>query len=348
MARLRVLLLGCGYIAQAEHIPNWRNSRRGELVGIVDPRAELAREAGDVLGVPWFTHVERALDQCPCDAVHICTPAEIHLPLIRLAMQAGKHVLCEKPLAPSSTEAAEAGAVARQTGLVLMVGYPRVFDTDLTEVGERMRRGDLGRIVGVQSIWKLSLPPVYEGIGSWPRTTLAPQDLTGAGYLRHHLMDESIHHLNLFRRWLGNLIQVDVVQNAGSLWHVTMTFAGGIPVWHTYVSPITHGEEFWVYGEGGAMYARPWSPHFPWSYGYCEFTRRDSSEVVIPTLARQNPYLAQINEFAKSVAENRPPMTEAADAVEDIRMVERIVAAAAAREASTGTRGASGGGKGQA
>ena len=326
MPELRVLLAGCGYIAQAEHIGNWALSRKGKLVGVVDTREELARQTGETLGLPWFTDLERALGLCDCEAVHVCTPANSHPALIRLAAKAGRHVLVEKPLAMDSKGAAEAVQAAQNARVVMMVGYPRIFDSDLIEMGRRIARSDLGNIIGVASVWKLCLPPVYEAIGHWPRTYLPPQEMRGAPLLRHRLLDESVHHLNLFRKWLGDAIRVDAVHTAGPLWHITLTFGRGVPAWHTNASQVAHGEEFWVYGEEGCYYATPWSPHFPWSFGHSRISRRGHQDVVFPTLARQNPYRAQLDEFVASITEQRKPVTDGADAVEDIRLVERIVA----------------------
>ena len=326
MAKLRVLLIGCGYIAQAEHIGNWTQSRKGKLVGVVDTREGLARQTGETLGIPWFTDAGQALHDCDCDAVHICSTANSHPDLIRLAARAGRHVLVEKPLANDSRAAADALQAARNARVVVMVGYQRVFDSDLIELGRRIARGELGNIIGVASVWKLSLPPVYEAIGQWPRTYQPFKEMKGAPLLRHRLLDQSIHHLNLFRKWLGDAVRVDAVQSAGPLWHITLTFGRGIPAWHTNASQVAHGEEFWVYGEEGCYYATPWSPHFPWTFGYSQVTRRGTGEVVIPAVARKNPYLAQIDEFASSIEEHRTPLADAMDAVEDIRLVERIVA----------------------
>jgi predicted dehydrogenase len=325
MRPLRILLIGCGYIAQAEHIPSWTQSPSGRLIGVADRREGLAQEIGERLAVPWFTDPDAALAACDCDAVHICTPPETHPSLIRSAAKAGRHILVEKPLAVDSAAASAVAADARAARVVCMVGYHRLFDTDFAELGRRIHVGDLGQLQGIQSVWKLSLPPVWPGRDTWPRTTLAPPGMAGAALLRHLFLDQSIHHLSLIRRWAGEVVRVESVQRAGSLWHVTLTFAGDLPVWHTLAGPIGHGEEIRVYAEEGIYDASPWSPHFPWTFGSSRFARK-TGEVIIPALARINPYGAQAEEFVAAVREGRAPAADAGDAVEDIRLVERIVA----------------------
>jgi predicted dehydrogenase len=324
-SELRVMIIGCGYIAQAEHIPNWRHSNLGNIVAVVDIRESLARQIGTRLGVPSFTDAATALDTCECDIVHICTPPHSHVTLIELAAQHGKHVLVEKPLAVDSEDAARAVRAARAAKVNLMVGYPRVFDTDFHFVEEQITKGCLGNIVWMQSIWKLSLPPVYLKMASEPRTLGEFEEGTPAA-LQARLLEESIHHLSLFQRWLGAPARVEFVLNAGKLWHVCLTFNGAIPVWHTNTGPIGHGEELWVYGEEQAIYARPWSPHFPWTYGHCEVRVQSNGKTVIPALARRNPYLLMLEEFVASIQEDRPPMLDPAEAVRDIALIERIVA----------------------
>jgi len=326
-SKLSVMIIGCGYIAQAEHIPNWRHSNLGNIVAVVDIRESVARQIGTKLGVPYFTDFATALDSCDCDIVHICTPAETHVALIELAAQHGKHVLVEKPLAVDLESATRAVRAAQVAKIKLMVGYPRVFDTDFHFVEEQITKGYLGNIVWMQSIWKLSLPPVYVKIAPAPRTLTYGkfEDGTPAA-LQAIFLEESIHHLNLFQRWLGVPTSVETVLNAGKLWHVCLIFNGAIPVWHTNTGPIGHGEELWVYGEEQTIYARPWSPHFPWTYGHCEVWVQSNGKTVIPALARRNPYLLMLEEFVASIQEDRPPMLDPAEAVRDIALIERIVA----------------------
>jgi predicted dehydrogenase len=322
--KLCVMMLGCGYIAQAEHIPNWLQSNLGTIVAVVDIREGLARRVGCELGVPFFSDAETAFDACECDMVHICTTADSHVALIELAAQRGKHALVEKPLALDSKAAARAIEAARVAKVKLMVGYPRVFDTDLLFVEQQIKEGNLGNVVWAQSVWKLSLPPVYLNIAPAPRMMAAFEEGTPAA-LQVRFLEESIHHLNLFRRWLGPLASVETVLNTDKLWHVCLTFDGAIPVLHTNSSPIGHGEELWVYGEEQIIHARPWSPHFPWSFGHCEVRAQSNGDVMIPALARRNPYLSIVEEFVASIHEDRPPAPDPGEAVDDILIVEQIV-----------------------
>jgi predicted dehydrogenase len=324
MRKIPVLMIGCGYISQAEHIPNWRVSPSGTIVAVVDAREEMARAVGEDVGVPWFTDVPTALDQSECEAVHICTPAKTHVALIEQAVKRGLHVIVEKPLAENPEDAQRAVDAARAARVVLMVGYNRLLDVDLGQLEKWIKGGDIGRVFGVQSVWKTSQPSVYRRLTGLPRTTLMPEGVSAVEILKYRMREESIHHLNLFQRWLGKSPQVEVVLENLPLWHVSFTFGESIPVWHTNAGPVGQGEEIWAYGDGGYAYARPWSPHFPWTFGYSELVTRRDGTAHEPALARVNSYALLLEEFTASIREQRPPAIDPESAIEDLRLVESI------------------------
>lgn len=336
MKKNRVLIIGCGYISQAEHIPNWRLSPTGAIGAVVDAREEAARAVGDDLGVPWFTNVETALKESACEAVHICTPAKTHVPLIEQALSRGLHVIVEKPLAENPADALRVVNAALETGLVLMVGYNRLFDVDFCQMGKWIKGGSIGRIFGIQSIWKNSLPSVYRKITALPRTTLMPEGSSLVENLKYRMREESIHHFSLFQNWLGKPLRVETVLGNPPLWHVSLTFDESIPVWHTNTGPTGQGEEIWVYGEEGYAYVRPWSPHFPWTFGHSELVTRRDGATHQPALARVNPYSILIEEFTACIREKRRPAIDPQSAVEDLRLVDRIAEVFARSQQSRG------------
>src|ERR1700721_4664706 len=86
----------------------------GEVTGVAGRTAEAARKFADGLGIEHATgNYEDLLADPELDAVHICTPNELHFPMAQAAMKAGKHVLCENPLASTIAEAKAMIALAR-------------------------------------------------------------------------------------------------------------------------------------------------------------------------------------------------------------------------------------------
>jgi predicted dehydrogenase len=114
------------------------------------------------------------------DAVVVATPVSTHTPLTREALLAGKHVLLEKPIAASSAEATELGALAAQRGLVLMVGHTFVYNPAVRVLRDIVQRGDLGEIYYVHA-QRLNLGLFQRDINVvWD---LAPHDLSILSYV---------------------------------------------------------------------------------------------------------------------------------------------------------------------
>jgi predicted dehydrogenase len=335
MSRFDVVVVGAGYIAQAEHLPGWRTRPDARVAGVVDSRPQVAAEVGAALDVPWFIDLDMALSSVDCEAVHVCTPPGSHPSLVASAMRQGKHVLVEKPLALDVTAAAVIVDAAAAAGVTLMVAAPRLYDADFRFVGEAIVRGDLGVVRAVESVWRLSRPPVYEVLSDAPRTSAQSYSRDGTAPLAARLLEESIHHLGLLRAWFPGDVTVQTVLVSGPVLHVTMTLAEGVVAWHTNAVPLAHGETVQVYGDDATIQAEPWSPHFPWTFGRTTITARRDGERRSPAIARVNPYWAQLDDFVRTVRGQRAPRRDPVEAVRDIELVEQIVRASAPEPSDT-------------
>ncbi len=112
---------------------------------------ETARDAAGPLGARGVAgSVEELLDSPDVDVVHVCTPNHLHVPIARAALAAGKHVVCEKPLAVDAEGAAELAGLAAQAraadGRVAVVPFAYRFHPMVREARERVRRGDVGTL----------------------------------------------------------------------------------------------------------------------------------------------------------------------------------------------------------
>ncbi|HWL69484.1 MAG TPA: Gfo/Idh/MocA family oxidoreductase, partial [Geminicoccus sp.] len=142
---LRVGVLGCGPIAQAAHFESCTKARNAELFAICDVADDL-RERMAATHAPRksFADYDAMLADPELEAVIIATSDAFHVPAAKRALQAGKHVLCEKPLGVSVEEVEELATLVRQTGLTLQVGHMKRFDPGIeaaksfitTEMGE--------------------------------------------------------------------------------------------------------------------------------------------------------------------------------------------------------------------
>ncbi len=122
--KVRVGVLGAGAWARFAHIPGYQRDPRCELVAIADPMIERAREFAAEFGIPsvYASH-EELIAREDIHLVDVCTPSATHFDLSWAALEAGKHVLCEKPVAYDYTETLRAAAFARSKGLKTKLGF---------------------------------------------------------------------------------------------------------------------------------------------------------------------------------------------------------------------------------
>ena len=120
------------------------------VVGILGATPEEARGAADKLGLPKaYATLDELLADPAVQVVHITTPNRHHFSMASVALRAGKHVLCEKPLAMNSAESAALVELARKTGLAAGVNYNVRFYPLCLEARDMARRGDLGDVYSI-------------------------------------------------------------------------------------------------------------------------------------------------------------------------------------------------------
>lgn len=153
--RVRVAVVGAGGAAQVVHLPILRRLPSVEIVGIADPHQEKARTIADRFQV---SDVAPEMESLPgfadrVDALVICTPNDTHAELAITALEAGKHVMVERPIAPDPADAARMIQAAREAGRQLMVAMNQRFRMDIRSLREFVASGELGEIVFVRSSW---------------------------------------------------------------------------------------------------------------------------------------------------------------------------------------------------
>lgn len=142
----RAAVVGAGFMGQV-HTRAIRVAG-GELVGVTASSPERSRQAAAELGARReFTDAEQLITDADVDVVHICTPNHLHAPLALMALEAGKHVVCEKPLATDGDTAAEMVAAARQHERVATVPFVYRFHPMVREARQRVHDGSIGRVL---------------------------------------------------------------------------------------------------------------------------------------------------------------------------------------------------------
>lgn len=146
---VKVGIIGCGGIANGKHMPSLEKLKNVELVAFCDVLIERAEKAAAEYGVEnakvYEDYRELLLDDS-IEVVHILTPNDSHAEISIAALNSGKHVMCEKPMAKSSLEALKMLEAAKRSGKKLTIGYNNRFRPDSRYLHEVCERGDLGEI----------------------------------------------------------------------------------------------------------------------------------------------------------------------------------------------------------
>jgi predicted dehydrogenase len=148
MKKIKTAIVGTGFIGPA-HLEALRRLPNIEVTALCEVNIELAKEKAAALGIPNAFTFEEMLKQPDIDVVHICTPNFLHFPQSKAALLAGKHVICEKPLATKIEEAEELVALAKEKGLVNAVHFNLRYYPLVRQMRTMRENGDLGEVYSV-------------------------------------------------------------------------------------------------------------------------------------------------------------------------------------------------------
>jgi len=148
MKTIKVGVAGLGFIGPA-HIEALRRIPGIEVVAISETSDELAKSKAEQLGIPkYFGSFAELLNE-NIDCVHICTPNFLHFEMAKAALLAGKHVVCEKPLATAIAEGAELLALANEKGLIHAVHFNIRYYPLVRQMKVMREKGELGEIYSI-------------------------------------------------------------------------------------------------------------------------------------------------------------------------------------------------------
>ncbi len=147
--KLRIGIIGCGGIANGKHMPSLAKLDTAEMVAFCDiivERAEKAAKEYGKKGSKVYDDYKELLEDKSIDVIHVCTPNRSHAEITVAALEAGKHVMCEKPMAKDSADAKKMNEAAKRTGKKLTIGYQNRFRDDSQYLHKTCRDGELGEI----------------------------------------------------------------------------------------------------------------------------------------------------------------------------------------------------------
>ncbi len=190
---INLAIIGCGEVTRAKHLPGILSNRSVRLVAAADIDVATCNAVADEFDIPQrFRTLDEALAVQDIDAVGICTPPGCHADLAVRALNAGKHVWVDKPMALDEADCQRIIEAARGTGLVAMVAFHMRFHRLVNAARSAIRRGELGRIESVRLAWHSPRSDV--NIPPWKT-----RRKTGGGAI----VEIAVHHFDLLRYLLG-------------------------------------------------------------------------------------------------------------------------------------------------
>jgi predicted dehydrogenase len=257
MSRIRVGIIGVGGISYG-HIRNFLASPDAEIVGLVDndpKRLEAAKEKVPELGdVPTYSDYKDMIEAGGLDAVQINTPHTLHYEQIMASLDAGLHVLCEKPMVCTTAHAKDVIKKSQEVGKVLMISYQRHFQPQYRFIKQVVESGQLGEVYFLSALqcqgWKKGVA------GTWRQIP----ELSGGGQLNDsgsHLMDMVL--------WLTDLKAKSVsayIDNRGTPVDInsaiSISFTNGAQGTISVVGDSTcrWHEDFTIWGTKGTVFYR--------------------------------------------------------------------------------------------
>jgi predicted dehydrogenase len=336
MDRVQIGVLGTGVIIRDFHMVTLQNHPKAEVVAAGNWRPEsLARLAHD-FGIPrTYTDFATMAADPDIDAVVIGLPNYLHAPVTVQMLEAGKHVLCEKPMAMSVAEAEEMIEAGERTGRRLMIAHMWRFDREILWLRDLVASGALGCIFKVKShaIWLYEGPPP----GSW---FVQPQFAGGGA-----LADMGIHSIDTLRYVLGGARPTKVFASVGTRFEdaelddtatVLLEFEGGIAGlieagwYHLYADGLEGYTQ--VYGTEGYARALPSELHTRvqgvWSVTRPEMPAR-KQQCDMPM------YQAQMDHFIDCILKGKEPSPSGQDGLWAMRVLEAAYRSSRTCEAVT-------------
>ncbi|MCE3403581.1 Gfo/Idh/MocA family oxidoreductase, partial [Staphylococcus aureus] len=146
---IKVGIIGCGGIANGKHMPSLQKVENVEMTAFCDvdiSKAACAAKAYGTDNAKVYDDYKALLKDATIDVIHVCTPNDSHCEITVAGLHAGKHVMCEKPMAKTTAEAQKMIDTAKSTGKKLTIGYQNRFRPDSQFLYKSAQRGDLGDI----------------------------------------------------------------------------------------------------------------------------------------------------------------------------------------------------------
>lgn len=325
--RIGFAVMGLGRLTLGEILPAFLQCRLAEPVALISGRREKARSAGHAYGIgedSLFTYdeIHKLADRPDIQAVYVVTPNALHASQVEALAAAGKHVLCEKPMANSSADAKRMIEACHAAGVKLMVAYRCHYEPFNQLVRKLVQSGELGR------------PKLVEAIntqmqGNADQWRLKPE-LAGGGALP----DIGLYCLNGTRSVLGEEPESLFAQmvsppddpryeNLDETFSFMVRFPSGVIAncatsygAHESKDLRIHLEKGWISLENA----------FAYTGHRLRIGRRQGDHKIVSEwhIPAENQFTLEIDHFAECILQNQPPRTSGEEGLRDQKLMEAL------------------------
>ena len=194
--KLKVGMIGCGSITEFRHAPEYKANENVEIAAFCDPQPDRADRLAQQFGGKVFCDYRDLLELPGLDAVSVCTSNNTHANITIEALDAGKHVLCEKPMATGLSDARAMVEASRRNKRFLMIGHNQRLARAHIKAKEILESGELGKILSFRTCFAHAGPEMWSA-DKGSRTWFFQKNAAAMGALG----DLAIHKADLIR-WL--------------------------------------------------------------------------------------------------------------------------------------------------
>jgi len=313
--RLRVGVLGAGPIAQFAHLESCVKARNADLFALCDAAPDLlARMGATYEPERRYSDYDAMLADPDVEAVVIAVSDEFHVPMAIRALEAGKHVLCEKPLGTNVEEVLRLRDVVRRTGLVLQVGHMKRFDPGL-EATRDFIDDEIGELLALKawycdSTHRYTMTDAVQPLPIRSKNARKPEGDPKADRARYFMLAHGSHLVDTARFLCGEIdwVRARLSERFGAYcWFVETGFTNGV-LGHldlTVAVRMDWFEGFQLYGENGSVVARTYNPWYYRSSDVEIFSERDAT-YRRPLGADGHFFRRQLEGFAATILSGAP------------------------------------------
>jgi predicted dehydrogenase len=331
-----IAVIGAGYWGP-NLVRNFRNNPQWDLVAVCDLDETRARKVvGNRSTIEIETSVARLLNRRDLDAVAIATPARTHAPLALAALEAGKHVLVEKPLADDAAHAAEMVEAAERSHRVLMIDHTYCYTPAVSYIREAVAAGTLGDILYIDSI-RINLGLVQPDVDVF--WDLAPHDLSILDYILPGGLDpvaisaNGSDPLGAGKACVGYL---SMPLATGGIAHVTVNWLSPTKIRQMVIGgsrrtlvwdDLNPQQRVSIHDRGVDLAIQAVDAAQQRAAATVSYRMGD---IVVPALPEREALSSMTTEFAHAISQERPALTDGAAGLRVLSVLEAATASLAA------------------